>query len=403
MKVLFLAPQTFFVERGTPIAVRLALEVLQERDDLEVDLLTYHRGKDIEFKSIKHHRMWAPKFLKQAGPGISILKLIHDCFFIFAAFKLIWQNRKEQYNLIHAVEEAVFIGRLLKFFLGIPYIYDMDSSMAQQVTEKWAPIRFIQPILNACEKFAVKGSIAVVPVCDALAVIANDHGSRMTQILRDIPLSGFDENDQTKINLRAELKLSQDSKIILYVGNLEPYQGIDLLLESFKQLPDLGNTYLVIVGGSQVFQEEYKNKIAKFGLTGKAIMAGVRPVNSLADYLQEATVLVSPRIKGNNTPMKIYSYLHSGVATIATRLPTHTQVMTDDIAMLVNPNPKDFSQGLKALLNDGNYAKELGAKAKAYAEKHYTFEVFQRDLNRLYDQLKGAKNQPSVQQGLQFS
>ena len=48
-------------------------------------------------------------------------------------------------------------------------------------------------------------------------------------------------------------------------------------------------------------------------------------------------MLVSPRLKGLNTPMKIYSYLDSGSAVLATRLRTHTQVLDDRLAYLVDP------------------------------------------------------------------
>ena len=59
--------------------------------------------------------------------------------------------------------------------------------------------------------------------------------------------------------------------------------------------------------------------------------------------MAQADVLVSPRTKGANTPMKVYSYLDSGVAVLATRLPTHTQVMNDETALLAEPTPEDFS------------------------------------------------------------
>ena len=57
----------------------------------------------------------------------------------------------------------------------------------------------------------------------------------------------------------------------------------------------------------------------------------------VARLLGEADVLVSPRLKGLNTPMKIYSYLDSGTAVLATRLRTHTQVLDDRTAYLVDP------------------------------------------------------------------
>ena len=44
---------------------------------------------------------------------------------------------KKKYNLVHAVEESVFMALLLKLLFQIPYLYDMDSSLAQQMVEKY--------------------------------------------------------------------------------------------------------------------------------------------------------------------------------------------------------------------------------------------------------------------------
>ena len=62
-------------------------------------------------------------------------------------------------------------------------------------------------------------------------------------------------------------------------------------------------------------------------------------------------MLVSPRLKGLNTPMKIYSYLDSGSAVLATRLRTHTQVLDDGIAYLVEPEP--VALGRRSRRTDG--------------------------------------------------
>ena len=55
------------------------------------------------------------------------------------------------------------------------------------------------------------------------------------------------------------------------------------------------------------------------------------------DGLVIADLLVSPRVKGENTPFKVYTFLASGRPLLATRIPTHTQLLDDDLAWLVEP------------------------------------------------------------------
>jgi glycosyltransferase involved in cell wall biosynthesis len=110
-------------------------------------------------------------------------------------------------------------------------------------------------------------------------------------------------------------------------------------------------------------------------------------VEHLAAYLKRATVLVSPRVHGDNTPMKLYSYLDSGRAVLATRLPTHTQVLTDDIACLVAPEPEAMARGLAGLLRDAAVRERLAANAKELARRELTPQAFERKLMRFYDQI----------------
>ena len=393
MRILFLAPQPFFQDRGTPIAVRLAVQVLSDRNKDSLDLLTYHEGSDVSIANAKQIRIKPPKilsgYLKNIRPGISVKKLICDIIFLFTALKLVWKSRKNQYNLVHAVEESVFVAALIKLIWKIPYVYDMDSSIAQQLTEKWILLKPLQLIFSYLEGLAVKHSVAVVPVCDALAVIANNHGSHDTQILRDISLLDLNNDDNVPTQtLKEELNIPNDSCIILYVGNLEPYQGCNLLIDAFSSIADkFPKAHLVIIGGSEEHLKSAQNRINNLHTETQIHLAGRRPVNRLKNYLLQGDILASPRLRGNNTPMKIYSYLHAGKAILATNLPTHTQVLTNEVALLTAPNVNDYAQGLTTLLSNPELCKKLGDSAHELAEQKYTFEIFKRDLNALYDRI----------------
>ncbi|NDC38302.1 MAG: glycosyltransferase [Proteobacteria bacterium] len=387
MRILFLAPQPFFQERGTPIAVRLALEVLSAQHDTRIDLLTYHEGVDIPVPNTTLHRIWAPAWLRDIGPGISGKKVLCDILFFFTACRLLWAARKNPYTLIHAVEESVFIALFFKFVFRIPYLYDMDSSLALQLTEKWHLLRPLQPLFNQLERLAVRQSIAVVPVCDALAAVAESYGATNTHVLPDISLLDQGTN-ATTYNLREEAKLPADNLVLLYIGNLERYQGIDLLLESFARIADrLPHATIVIIGGRPEHIQHYSSRCTALGIASRVTFLGPRPVSSLGSYLQQADILLSPRIKGSNTPMKVYSYLHSGKALVATDLPTHTQVMNDAISFLGAPTPDGFSAALARAVSSPDLRASIGAAARQYAEQRYTFPIFSKRLAEIYTKI----------------
>lgn len=395
MRVLFLAPQPFFQERGTPIAVRLALQVLARRRGDCIDLLTYHEGETAEITNVKIHRIWAPWFIKNIAPGISLKKLVCDVIFLVKALLMVLRAGAKPYQLVHAVEESVFVAWLIRRLFGIPYIYDMDSSIAMQLTEKWWLLKPFFPLFERVEGLAIKGALAVVPVCDALAEIAKRQGSQNTRVLSDISLLDMEGGEGSKVDLRCEASLPENALVVLYIGNLEPYQGVDLLIESFAKAA-CDEAHLVIIGGRVEHMQNYEKMAERLKIHYQVHLFGPRPVGSLSGYLRQADILASPRVRGNNTPMKIYSYLHAGAAILATDLPTHTQVLTPQVACLAKTEVGAFSAALSDLLRSPEKRAALGAAAKELAESRYTFESFKETLNGIYDAVTREINKGAV-------
>ena len=171
----------------------------------------------------------------------------------------------------------------------------------------------------------------------------------------------------------------------LYVGNLESYQGIDLQLESFKVFLDRGGiAQLVLAGGKASDVQRYRDKAAALGLAAHVHFIGPQPISLMAALFDAADILVSPRIKGNNTPMKIYSYLASGKAILATDLPTHTQVLTPAIALLAPPRAEPFGEAMVRLASDPSLRATLGAAGRVQAERLYSIEAFDCAVRAIY-------------------
>lgn len=400
MRILFLAPQPFFQERGTPIAVRLALEVLVQRSPRpEIDLLVYHEGAALELPGVTVHRIPVPRyirpFLSGVRPGITLKKLVCDIFFFWQALRLALRARRSGgYHLVHAVEESVFIALFMRLFWRTPYLYDMDSSLSLQLTDTWRVLRVFRPLMAGLERLAVRRSAAVVPVCDTLAAVAEKAGSPHTCILRDISL--LDHPDQEAggaASLRPSAGIALDARVILYVGNLERYQGIDLAVEAFSQVADAHpDAHLVIIGGAPEHVASYQQSAASRRAGDRIHFLGPRPVAHLHRLIAEADVLISPRILGNNTPMKIYSYLHSGKPLVATAIPSHTQVLNEAVACLCEPTAEGFARGLEWVLSQREDATGMGDRARQLAEERYTLAIFRESLLGLYDRFEGGED-----------
>jgi len=187
MKILMLAPHPFYQDRGTPIAADLVLSALSERGE-HIDLVTFPEGSDVHYPNVKIYRTPALKALRNIRPGFSIKKVVCDLFMLVQATRL---ARSNKYNLIHAGEEAVFIALLLKKVMGIPYVYDMDSSLAQQLLDKYPSLQWLRRPLQFCEGLAVRNAKAVIPVCQALADEVQRYAPERMSVIPDISLLNY--------------------------------------------------------------------------------------------------------------------------------------------------------------------------------------------------------------------
>ena len=368
------------------MAVRAVLEFLSARGH-QVDVLTLHEGEDVEIPNCRIHRIPRLPGVHNVRAGFSIKKVLCDLVMVVKCLLMV---RRARYDLIHAVEESAFIAAAASALSGVPYIYDMDSSLAEQLVEAYPRLNAVLPFLRFCESVAVRRSIGVLTVCAALEDAALGHapGKPVGRVEDSTLLANGGSADEPHHGLVPE-RVRRAGPVAMYVGNLERYQGIDLLLQGFRRtLQRMPGVSLVIVGGRKEDIRRYRRVAAGLGIRRRVHFLGPRPVSVLPELLKQADVLVSPRLKGLNTPMKIYSYLDSGTAVLATRLRTHTQVLDDRTAYLVDPEPESLGDGLATLLADSSLRRMLAARAKAYVQEEFTPDAARRKLAQFYDAME---------------
>lgn len=382
-KILLIAPHPFYQERGTPIAVELLIKALTEKG-YKIDLLTFNEGKDVAYPGLTIHRVKPFPDISNVRPGFSVKKILLDILVFFKFISLMFKNR---YKVIHAVEESAFMAFLICPLFKTPYIYDMDSSMATQIIDKMSFLKPIEKFIRFLESIPMKYATLVIPVCQALADEALKYRSTGVHILKDVSLASNEpESNKELIQIRDKYQIN--GKILMYIGNLESYQGIDLMIDAFaRYCQDFPESRLIIIGGEEVDIKKYTAKCAALEIQNSVIFMGKQPISQINGFMAQADIMVSPRIHGVNTPMKVYSYLDSGVAVLATNLPTHTQAADETQAYLAEPEPISFSEGMKELSKNQKLCKELTLNAKKLITREHSYTAFQAKLDEIYSSL----------------
>ena len=391
MKILLLAPQPFYVERGTPIAVDLLARALSMQGH-DLDILVFPGGEDKTYTNTRLHRLMAWPRLRDVKPGFSAKKLYLDLWMFFHTWKLL---RKNNYDVVHAIEESAFIALFLRPFYKFKTICDIDSSMTTQIVDRFAWLRFAEKALRSIEHIPAVKAHATVPMCEALAApIREKRGNEGIFVLQDIDLTSLDTGQSVPADPDDDPRShfdNPDLPLLTYIGNLESYQGIDLLLDSLALLENLsGKLNAVLIGGAEQDIGKYRLKCYELGMHPSVKLVGPRPVSDMAYYMRNSDLLVSPRTQGINTPMKIYSYLASGTPVLATRQQTHTQVVTEEIAFMADPDADSFSAAIEEAISNPGLGKIKAGKAKDYIQEHHSFEVFSRTVRDIYNYVGAA-------------
>ena len=379
MRILFLAPQPFFEVRGTPLAVLHMTRALASLGH-SVDLLTFPQGEPAPSEGVRHLRsLRLPVGRVKAGP--SLAKMALDAPFLAEAVGRLAFGR---YDVVHAVEEAAHLIAPFARLFRVPLVMDVDSSIPDQL--RYSGFATRGPLLRLAEgleRNALRHSTAAITVCASLTegVKARAPGLPVFQV-EDPPLvePGTAPPAEAVEALRRELTLGP-WPVVLYSGNFEPYQGVELLLDALALVP---HVQLLLMGGGPDDVGRMKAEARARGVGERSVFSGQRSPSELLTFLALADTLASPRAKGQNTPFKIFTYLASGRPLVATRIPTHTQLLDDTTAFLVEPTAEGLASGIRAALDRPEDAATRARCGRELIEREYSTERYREKIARAY-------------------
>src|SRR5688500_1774543 len=382
-----LGPEPFFEPRGTPFSEYHRIRALGELGH-HVDLITYPSGRDVELPNLRIFRSLRPPFVRKVRIGPSLTKVVLDALMLLTIARRVWSER---YDAIQSHEEMGLVGVWLSTWLRIPHLYDMHSSLPQQLSNfKYSRSSLLRGAFVWAEDQMVRKSDVVITICQELQDTVVGMGITDRSVLIENVMGGdVDEPpSRTPAEIRAAWGIAERAPLALYTGTFEAYQGVDMLIDAAAIVatarPD---ARVLVVGGEPAQVEAARARAQAAGASAVMIFTGQQPAKEIPGFVQASDVLVSPRIRGTNTPLKIYSYLRSGKPIVATNLLTHTQVLTPEIAKLVDPKPGPLAEAMLALIENPAERIRLANAARLVAEDKYSRQSYLQRTAEAYRRL----------------
>ena len=376
-RVLFLASQPYFQWRGSPIRLGFDVRAIAE-NGFAVDFLTLPIGEDKPVEGVRILRAPNLFFAKKISIGPSPLKLAFDVVMFVEALGMICRRH---YDVVHGVEDCGLLAWALARLAGAKAVFEKHSDAGSYKTG------LLIRAYRRVERFVMRHADAVVGTGPALV--------RQVEELRcgtpafcvsDIPSSLVEPDPDGTRAARRKLEKEPGEIVATYVGSFASYQGIDLLFDSIpvavKAAPQLR---FAIVGGTP---EEIAQRTAQMraaGCADRVSFVGKIPPDELPCWLAASDLLLSPRIQGLNTPLKLLDYLKVSRGIVATDHPANRLILDETVARLAPPEPEAFGAAVAALALDGPARDALARRCRALVDEKYNFRVFREGLKTVYD------------------
>jgi hypothetical protein len=211
-----IAPEPFFEPRGTPFSEYHRIKALTELGHT-VDLVTYPFGRDVSLPGLRVFRALRPPLVRRVPIGPSFVKVPLDALLAVTAIRRALSGR---YDAVHSHEEGSFIGVVLAAAMGVPHLYDMHSSLPQQLTNfAFSRSRLLTRLFEWGERFVLRRSRVVIVICPHLEETVRAIDPAVPAVLiENSPGSGDPPIAGSGGRVREALGVSAEAPVALYTG-----------------------------------------------------------------------------------------------------------------------------------------------------------------------------------------
>ncbi|GLI37381.1 glycoside hydrolase [Geobacter hydrogenophilus] len=384
MKVLMVAPTPFFADRGCHVRIYEEARALMACGH-EVRIVTYHLGRDMA--GIATNRTVRIPWYGKLSAGPSWHKPYLDILLFFTALRA---ARRMHPNLIHAhLHEGAFLGVFLKKLLGIPLLFDCQGSLTGELADHGFARKgsLLYRFFAGLEGWINRNADAIVTSSgagrDDLVGKWGVPVRKVTAFMDGVDTAVFRPYPRDEV--RRRLGIAPQVPLVVFLGVLNRYQGIDLLLSAMVILKAKGSPVRFLVMGFP--DEGYREKARELGVDDMVTFTGRIDYGKAPAYLSAGDLAVSPKISLTEANGKLFNYIACGLPTVVFDTPINREILGDAGVYARFGDATDLADRIEALAADAAGRERLGQMGRERAIADHSWQARGKELSEIYRRL----------------
>jgi glycosyltransferase involved in cell wall biosynthesis len=158
---------------------------------------------------------------------------------------------------------------------------------------------------------------------------------------------------------------------LIYVGALQRWQGVDVLLRAFARLADLTELRLVVCSSVPERRAKPLQRLAdRLGVAERIVWRFTLPHDEVAGWLAGAAVSAAPltacprNLDQGCAPLKILESMAAGTPVVASDLPAVREILGEDGRLVAPDRPAELARAIRILLEYPDQARAMAARAR---------------------------------------
>jgi protein involved in polysaccharide export with SLBB domain/glycosyltransferase involved in cell wall biosynthesis len=295
-------------------------------------------------------------------------KIVLDLLLVWLLYRVV---RRERIQVIHAHNvEGPFIGFLVRLVTGVPVVYHAHNALSDELPCYFrgrVPRRLAGRLGSFFDNRLARWSDASIALTERLGAFLALRGAagRVTVVPPSVTPSR---------NGARPARRRERGPLIMYAGNLDPYQDLDLLISAFDRVSAVEPAAQLVLVTHRATHPETARRAARL-----AERAGVRIVvaSTFAEARRElagADVVICPRSSWSGFPIKVLNYMNLGRPIVQARASAHALCDGVDGLVFNEGDPRSLARSIVRVLQDPALATRLGQEARQAVKERFSWQ-----------------------------